>query len=55
MLEQYYDKETSTLTLPHDFNEELCDLPSDIKVIVFEQDLYKDQYLSFDLQVGHQG
>src|SRR6185312_12016836 len=32
---QYYNEETKTLALPHDFNEELENLPSDIKVIIF--------------------
>jgi hypothetical protein len=35
MLEQYYNKETQTLTFPWYFDEELCDLPLDTKVIIF--------------------
>ena len=31
MLEQYYNKETYTLTLPTDYNSLLKDLPLDIK------------------------
>ena len=37
MLEQYYNKETNTLTLPYDFNKELYNLPLDTKVIIFEE------------------
>jgi hypothetical protein len=54
MLEQYYNKETRTLTLPHDFNEELCDLPLNIKVIVFKEDYNKYQPSQFNKPVGHQ-
>jgi hypothetical protein len=55
VLEQYYNKETQTLTLPYYFNEELCDLPLDTKVIVFEQDCSKNQHSLFERPVGHQG
>jgi hypothetical protein len=42
MLEKYYNKETNTLTLPYYFNEELCNLPLNIKVIIFEEILYEN-------------
>jgi hypothetical protein len=51
MLEEYYNKETNTLTLPHNFNKELCNLPLDIKVIIFQQDYCKIQYLKFNQKV----
>jgi hypothetical protein len=54
MLEQYYKKETNTLTLPYYFNEQLCDLPLNIKVIVFEEDYNKYQPSQFNKPVGHQ-
>jgi hypothetical protein len=53
MLEQYYNKETNTLTLPYDFNDELCNLPLDIKVIIFEQDYHKRQYSKINRQVNN--
>ncbi len=53
MLEQYYNKETQTLTLPYDFDEELCDLPLDTKVIVFEEDFIKKQYSKFNKPVDY--
>ena len=55
MLEQYYNKETNILTLPYDFNKELCSLPSDTKVIIFEEDRRKYQYSKFNQKVGHNG
>ena len=53
MLEQYYNKETQTLTLPHDFNKELCNLPLNTKVIIFEQDYNKRQYSLFNQPVNN--
>ena len=35
MLEEYYDLKTKTLTLHFYFNEELKDLPVDVKIIIF--------------------
>ena len=51
MLEQYYNKETNTLTLPYYFNRELCDLPLDTKVIIFEEDSSKSQDSQFNQAV----
>ena len=36
MLAQYYNKETQTLTLPWDFDKELCNLPNSITHLTFE-------------------
>ena len=48
MYEEYYDKETQTLNLPHDFNSELKDLPDDIKKIIFiEEEIIKEGGLSY--------
>jgi hypothetical protein len=55
MLKQYYNKETNTLRLPYYFNEELCDLPINTKVIIFEENCYKNQFSQFNQPVGHQG
>ncbi len=44
MLEQYYNKETQTLTLPYNFNKELSNLPLNTKVIIFEEDYSKNQH-----------
>ena len=40
MLEEFYNKETHNLTIPWNFDEELHDLPQDLKVIVFEHDFF---------------
>jgi hypothetical protein len=53
MLEQYYNKKTRTLRLPHDFNEELCDLPPNTKIITFEDSYNKNKISIFNKQVGH--
>lgn len=37
MLEEYYNAETGTLTIPFDFNEELKDLACNTKIIIFDQ------------------
>ena len=55
MLEEYYNKETKTLSIPWNFNEELTDLPFDTKIIIFEEDLSTVQYSKFNHKVGHQG
>ena len=48
MLEKYYNKKTNTLTIPLNFNEELKDLPSDTKIIIFEEDYNKREYSQFN-------
>ena len=53
MLEQYYNKETQTLKLPWDFDEELCDLPLNTKVIIFEKDHSRFQYSKFNQPVDN--
>jgi hypothetical protein len=53
MLDQYYNKETNTLTLSYDFNEELYNLPLNTKVIIFEEDYSKLQYSKFNQQVNN--
>ena len=53
MLEQYYNKETQTLTFPYDFNKELCDLPLNTKVIIFEEDYSKKQHSLFNQPVNN--
>jgi hypothetical protein len=55
MLEQYYNKGTSTLILPYDFNEELCDLSLNTKVLIFEENYDKNKFSKFNQTVGHQG
>ena len=53
MVEKYYNKETNTLTLPYDFNEELCNLSSNTKVIIFEEDYSKKQHSLFNQPVNN--
>jgi len=53
MLKQYYNKETQRLTFPYDFNEELSNLPWDIKVIIFEEEHSKEQYSKFNQPVSY--
>ena len=55
MTEKYYNRETNTLILPYNFDNKLYDLPSDIKVIVFEEELDENEYSKFNQPVGHQG
>jgi hypothetical protein len=51
MLDEYYNAETQTLTLPYDFNEELSNLPIDVLIIIFEEDLNKSQNSRFNQSV----
>lgn len=53
-LKEYYNSKTKTLILPYKFEEELKDLPIDVKIIIFEEDLDKEQSSYFDKPVGHQ-
>lgn len=48
MLEEYYDEQTNTLTVPYYFNEEFKYFPKNIKIINFYQyyDNYYDIYYS---------
>ena len=41
MLEQYYNKETYTLTLPNDFNLLIKDLALGTNIIIFEENVEK--------------
>jgi hypothetical protein len=43
MLEEYYDTETKTLTIPCDIDEELTDLPLNVQIIIFESDHYCEE------------
>ena len=52
-LEEYYKAETRTLILPFEFNEELKGFPSDVKIIIFEENLKKKEFSNFDQLVGH--
>jgi hypothetical protein len=38
ILNEYYNEDTKTLTLPSEFNEELNDLPIDTQIMIFEED-----------------
>ena len=51
MLEQYYNKETYTLTLPTDFNSLLTDLPLGTKIIIFKDDAEERRYCKFNQSV----
>ena len=53
MLEQYYNKETYTLTLPTDYNSLLKDLPLDIKIIIIGDDYTKHTYSKFNQEVDN--
>ena len=53
MLEKYYNIETKTLTLPHEFNVELKDLPFDTKIIIFEENYYKGEHSIFNQKVDN--
>ena len=48
MLEEYYNKETDTLSLPHNFNSLLKELPLGTKIIIFEEDIKNGQYSKFN-------
>ena len=39
-----YDEETKVLTISPEFDEELKDLPEDIKEIIFEEIIFEDKY-----------
>ena len=53
MLEKYYNVETKTLTLPHNFDEELKDLSSNTKIIIFEDDTIGPFYSIFNKSVDN--
>ena len=52
-LEECYDTETNTLTLPRTFNEELTDLPAGIKIIMFDQDITVSKNSIFNKEVNN--
>ena len=53
MLEEYYNKETETLTLPINFNSLLEDLPLGAKKIIFEEDNDKYVFSIFNQKVDN--
>ena len=53
MLEEYYNKETETLTLPFYFNSLLKDLPLGTKIIIFKDDYYEMMYSIFNKSVDN--
>lgn len=48
MLKEYYNEETRTLIIPHNYNEELNDLPVDTKIIIFEKEYDNIGYSKYD-------
>ena len=52
MLEEYYNKETKTLTIPFNFNEELKDLPLDTEIIIFDEDFDKYEDSLFNCPIS---
>jgi len=53
MLDEYYDKETKTVRIPFDLNEELKDLPLDTEIIIFEKNHNKFQHSIFNQPVDN--
>jgi hypothetical protein len=53
MLENYYNVETKTFTIPYDFNKELNSLLTDVQIIIFEQDFTKKEYSQFNKSVDN--
>ena len=53
MSKKYYNIDTKTLTLPFNFNEELKDLPSDTRIIIFEEDYHTYEYSKFNQSVDN--
>jgi len=53
MLTKYYDKERKTLKIPFYFNEELKNLPSNVKIIIFEEDYDKFEFSKFNQTIGN--
>ncbi len=52
MVQEYYNAETKTLKLPHDFNKKLSNLPIGVLIIIFEEDFKKWQYAIFNQSVN---
>ncbi len=50
-MEKYYDKETKTLAVPPEFNEELKDIPEGIEKIIFLEDIDKLIYSQFNQKI----
>jgi hypothetical protein len=48
---KYYNNTTKTLTIPHDFNEKLKDIPDDTKIIIFSQNYKKLEISSFNQEI----
>jgi hypothetical protein len=53
MLSKYYNKETKTLLLPCDFNEEIRDCTEEIEIIIFSEYLDNNNYSKFNQPVGN--
>jgi hypothetical protein len=41
-MEQYYNKDTLTLTIPVKYDEEIKGIPEETEKIIFEEDIEKD-------------
>ena len=53
MLEEYYNVNTQTLTVPLNFDDELMNLPLDTKIIIFEENNNKNGFSKFDKSVDN--
>ena len=49
---QYYNQETFTLIIPHSYNDILCNVSNDTKILIFE-DLNDRYYSQFNSEIGH--
>ena len=52
IFEEYYNKETETLTVINDYNSLLKDLPLEIKIIIFK-DNHNSSYSKFNQKVNN--
>lgn len=50
-LSKFYNLETKTLNFPYNFDQELINLADNIEIIIFNEDLHKDQYSKFNKSV----
>jgi hypothetical protein len=53
MYVNYYNEKTQTLTIPYEFNDELCVLPSETQCVIFEENLSKGKISKFNQSVDN--
>jgi hypothetical protein len=53
LLSKYYNSSAKTITVPKNFNNKLVNLPIDLKILIFEENLEEIDYSQFNKNIGH--